>query len=229
MKTLSIVAVFAALALVFAVPRLSYADDITNVSINTSSLAGQSGSELVFEFTDGSGLGDANNTATLSGFDLGGGTAGAVDTVNSFGGYSGDLSSGVTLTDNSFLAVFGQFLDPGSSLSFNLDLTTNVDAGGTPDQFSMYLYDPSGNPLTTTSDPTGFDSLLTINLDSSNPATDNYDSALVTTSAPVTKTPEPSTILLLGLGLLALAAVSSREKIRLALRPAHARTAIAKA
>lgn len=206
------IAIIGAFALLFAfVPRAVFADDILNVSIDTATLAGQAGSEVVFELTDGSGTGDANNTAALSGFTLGSGTLGSVDSLNSFGAYSGDLGSVLTLTDGSFLTLFGQFLTPGNALSFTLDLTTNVDAGGTPDQFSTYLYDGSGNPLATTTDPTGFDSLLTINLDSANPITNNYDTALVTASAPTVPTPEPETLALLAIGLAGLALVSLRR------------------
>lgn len=196
--------IFVALVLAL-MSRSAFADEILNVSVSTSSLPATLGSEVVFELNDGSGFGDANNTATLSGFSLGGGLAGTVDAVNSMGGYSGNLVSGVALTDSSFTNLFGQFFTAGSTLSFTLDLTTNVDSGGTPDQFSMFVYDPTGNPLTTTTDPTGFNSLLTINVDSSSPTPNNYAPNLVTATN-VTPVPEPGALLLLGsalsLGLL---------------------------
>lgn len=186
-------------------PRGAMADEIVTVSVNTSSVSGMAGSEVFFEFTDGSGLGDANNTVTLTGFSLGGGTAGAVDTnsLDTTGGFdpASDLGSQVSITDSSFFNEFAQFLTPGSVLSFTLDLTTNVDAGGVPDQFSMYIYDPNSNSIDTTADPTGGDSLLSISLDSSsNPTTNNFDPALVT-SAVTNPTPEPSTLLLFVSGL----------------------------
>jgi hypothetical protein len=194
-------------------PRVAFADEIINVSVNTSSLPATPGSEVVFELNDGSGLGDANNTATLSGFSLGGGLAGAVDAVNSMGGYSGDLGSGVSLTDSSFTNLSGQFFTPGSTLSFTLDLTTNVDAGGFPDQFSMFVYDPNGNPIAATTDPTGFDSLLTINVDSSSPTANDYAPNLVTATT-VTSVPEPGTLLLLGSGLMSLRLLRRRSGSR---------------
>lgn len=182
------------------IPGTALADDILNITVNTSSLPATPGSEVVFVVTDGSGLGDANNTGTLSGFALGGGSAGSVDTVNSMGGFSGNLGSGVLLTDSSFSNAFGQFFTAGSTLSFTLDLTTNVDLGGTPDQFSMYVYDPNTNPIAATTDPTGLDSLLAINLNSASPTINNYDPSLATAS-PFTPVPEPCTLLLLASGL----------------------------
>lgn len=198
------ITVFVFLAFCIA-PRGAMADEIVAVSVNTSSISGMAGSEVFFEFTDGSGLGDANNTVTLTGFSLGGGTAGAVDTnpLDTTGGFdpASDLGSQVSITDSSFFNEFAQFLTPGSVLSFTLDLTTNVDAGGVPDQFSMYIYDPNSNSIDTTADPTGGDSLLSISLDSSsNPTTNNFDPALVT-SAVTNPTPEPSTLLLFVSGL----------------------------
>jgi hypothetical protein len=198
------VAVFAFLVFCIA-PRSSMADEIVAVSVNTSSVAGMVGSEVFFEFTDGSGLGDANNTVTLTGFSLGGGTVGAVDTnpFDTTGGFdpASNMGSQVSITDSSFFNEFAQFFTPGSALSFTLDVTTNVDAGGVPDEFSMYIYDPNGNSIDTTADPTGGDSLLSISLDSStNPTTNNFDPALVTAAVAV-PTPEPPSLLLLGSGL----------------------------
>jgi hypothetical protein len=176
------------------------ADEIVNVTVNTSGL-GAGNSEVFFILT---GIG--GNTATLGGILLGGGAAGAVDTANVFGSggnANNDLSSSISLTDNSdFLNVFPQSFVAGTELSFHMDLTTNV-VSPNPDQFSFAILDPSGNPIPT-SDPTGFDNLLTINLDSTNPRPNIY-SNLVTVTAP-TPVPEPSALLLIGTGLLALAA-----------------------
>jgi hypothetical protein len=209
-----LVAVIAAAALA-ALPARAHAGSILNVSVNTSSISGQSQSEVVFEFSDGDQSGSSNNTATLSSFNLGGGTAQAVDTTNSTGPYSGSLGSGLTLQDGTPITVFGQFFDPGSLLSFTLDLTTNPEAGSTPDEFSMYIYDPSGNPLAPTSDPNGFDSLLSVDINSASPSPNVYSPQLVTAAlAPATSAPEPSSLALAATGLLAvlgLAAYRGRE------------------
>jgi hypothetical protein len=127
-----------------------------------------------------------------------------VDSTNSTGGVSGDLSSGVSITDSSFTNVFAQFFTAGSTLSFALDLTTNVDAGPTPDQFGFAILDPSGNPIPT-SDPTGDDSLMIINIDSSSPSIVSYSDLLTVTPSGTVATPEPSTTLVLGAGMFVLA------------------------
>jgi len=192
------------LALVLAAnPRPAHADIITgSVSLDTSALFGTF--ELAFIFTDGSGTGDANNTVTLGNFLFGaGGSAGTVDASLSFGGESGDLTSGVSLIDSSFLNIFASSFTPGSLLSFDFGLTTNVDAGGTPDQFSLVLLQPDGS-IVNTEDPSGANSLLTVNLDSAHPAISTFASDL-TPAAIVTEStaaPEPPSLLLLAIGLV---------------------------
>ena len=192
------------LALVLAAnPRPAHADIITgSVSLDTSALSEPF--ELAFIFTDGSGTGDANNTVTLGNFLFGaGGSAGTVDASLSFGGESGDLTSGVSLIDSSFLNIFASSFTPGSLLSFDFGLTTNVDAGGTPDQFSLVLLQADGS-VVNTEDPSGANSLLTVNLDSAHPAISTFASDL-TPAAIVTEAtaaPEPPSLLLLAIGLV---------------------------
>lgn len=177
-------------------PVSAFADDIFNVTINTSSLGSLSDSEAFFILT-----GTGGNTASISNITLGGGSAGAIDTSATTGGASGSLSSGISLNDTTnFLNVLAQSFVAGSDLSFALDLTTNV-VSPTPDQFSIEMADSTGN-LVPTSDPTGFDNLLAINLDSTNPTTNIY-SDIVSTATP-TPTPEPSSLVMLGSGLLFL-------------------------
>jgi hypothetical protein len=50
----------------------------------------------------------------------------------------GSLSrdSGPSIHSDEFTQAFTPGSSPGSLLSYNVDLTTNVDAGGTPDEFS---------------------------------------------------------------------------------------------
>jgi hypothetical protein len=194
-------------ALFFALrPSNAWADGVSvNVSVSTSSLASSPQAEIIFVLTDGSGLGDANNTAALSNFAFGaGGSAGAVDAGNTSGGATGDLTSGASLTDSVFTNTFAAFFTAGTKLSFVLNLTTNIDAGATPDQFSFLILDPSGNPIPS-NDPTGFDNLVSINLDSATPTIQSYSGLVKVTPVETSPTPEPSSALLLGLGLLVLA------------------------
>jgi hypothetical protein len=167
--------------------RGAWADEIVDVSVNTSSLQGQAGSEVFFELTDGSGTGNGNNTATMSSFALGGGAVGAVDPFSTFGGASGGMGSSVSITDTSPDNQFAQLLTPGATLSFKLDLTTFVEpAGFAPDGLFMFMTDPNGNSIASTSDPSGFNSLLAVTFNSATPSLTNFDSSLVsiTSGAP---------------------------------------------
>jgi len=157
----------------------AWADEVVDVSVNTSSLQGQAGSEVFFELTDGSGTGNGNNTATLSGFALGGGAVGAADPFSTFGGATGDMGSTVSIIDSSPDNQFGQLLTPGTALSFTLDLTTYVEPGPTPDGLFMFLVDPNGSSIASTSDPSGFNSLFAVTFNSTQPALTNFDSSLV--------------------------------------------------
>lgn len=171
-----------------------------SASLDTSGLVGPF--ELAFVFTDGGGSGDANNTVTLNNFLFGGGSAGSVDTSLSFGGESGDLSSGVVLVDSFFVNIFASSFTPGSALSFDFSLTTNVDAGGTPDQFSFELLHSDGTSVNTT-DPSGANSLLTVNLDSAHPSVTTFASELTPAVIVVEAgaAPEPSSLALIAIAL----------------------------
>jgi hypothetical protein len=115
--------------------------------MNTAPLAGHTAGpfSLEFQLNDGSGTNDGNNTASLSNFLFNGGAAVGSPTLN--GGASGNLTSGVTLTDNSFFNQFIQGFTAGSTLSFRLSLSTNVGSGGTPDQFSFAILDKTGTEI----------------------------------------------------------------------------------
>jgi len=205
-------------SLVFA---SAFADPITyDVSLDTSSLVGSVAGPfwLDFELTDGSATGDGNNTGVLSDFQFGSG--GAIGSPISDGGASGDVLTEVMLIDSS---AFGNGLDemftPGNSLSFQLQLSTNVDAGGA-DSFSFSILDSTFTPLPTTA---GFpiDALAVINIDNSvSPTVETFagDTSRsiaaggnpIAIAAPViaivsADVPEPSALPLLLIGLAAIA------------------------
>src|SRR6185312_13251794 len=103
-----------------------FADEVT---LNTAPLIGDTAGpfSLVFQLTDGSGIGDGNNTVTISNFQFGsGGPSGSPTT---FGGVSGDVGSTVTLVDSSFLNYLIQPFTPGTTLEFTVTTTNNVDSG----------------------------------------------------------------------------------------------------
>jgi len=198
-------------------------DVIYDVTLDTAPLVGHPAGPFYVElaFTDGSGIGDGNNTATLSDFDFGGGSALGGPFV--FGGASGSLETGVSITDTSFLSLFGEQFAPGLHLSFSLDLTSNDDADGIPDRLTLYILDSSGVPLPTLA-PAG-DYFLGVDLGSAGPVFDvwgsdpsqapsaggNPVSIPAPTVTPVSSVPEPSTIYLLGSVLVAVALLKNRS------------------
>lgn len=133
----------------FVLTGTAYANSSFTVSFDTSGLMGSAAGPftLNFQLTDGSGSDDGNNSVTLANFTLGGGSLQGVG--SSLGNVSGDLSNQLAMTDDSFFTEFQQQFIPGSSLSFSLDLTNNVDSGGIPDQFSFLILDSSNTPIPT--------------------------------------------------------------------------------
>lgn len=139
---------------------------VVDVRIHTRALAGKSVA-LAFDLIDGDGI--ANNTVTIQGFTLPGGTLGAATPT---GGASGNLSGSVSLTDSTFFSEWLQEATLGTDLGFHLSLAAAF-AGGPgdpPDQFSLYLLGGEAGsagyllPLFATTDPLGFDRLLSIDL-----------------------------------------------------------------
>ena len=166
-------------------------DAIFTVTLNTAPLTTVPGSSagpfgMAFQLTDGSGTSDGNNTATISNFQYGGGGAAACPAgCTVFGGASGSAVSSIMLTDSSFFSALVETFIPGSTLSFQVDLTTNVDSGA-PDLFAFSLLDGSGASFPTL-DPTGADTLVTVNIDSANPTVLAYgtDSTRLTAAGAV--------------------------------------------
>ena len=210
----------AVLICVFSVVcKTASADVAYNVTLDTTPLVGHpAGPFYVYAaFTDGSGVDDANNTVTLTDFNFGGGSALGGPVV--FGGATGSLETGVSITDSSFINLFSEQFAPGLQLSFNLDLTLNDDAGGTPDRLTFYILDSSGVALPTLA-PSG-DYFFGVDIHSAGPIFDAYGSdpsrtptvgGAVSISAPsitqISAVPEPSTVWLLACTPLMIAALT---------------------
>lgn len=192
--------------LTFVALTAAHADIVYNVTLNTTPLIGHPAGpfSIGFEFADGSGIGDGNNAVFMSNFSFGaGGPSGSPLT---FGIAGGDLSASIVMADAAPDNIFVQSFVPGNTLSFFLDMTTNVDAGGTPDEFIMSILDNTLTPIpTTAASPLG--PFLVIDIDSSNPTVQTFSSDSTQTPAgggapisigqpTISAVPEPSTAVL---------------------------------
>ncbi|HEX5229016.1 MAG TPA: NF038129 family PEP-CTERM protein [Bryobacteraceae bacterium] len=204
-----------------ALPSSAWADAIYNVSLDTSNLIGNTAGpfSLDFQFNDGSGTNDGNNTVTLSNFAFGAG--GPTGSAVTNGSVSGDLTSSVTLTDSDFFNEFTQTFTPGSTLVFTIDLTTNVDAGGVPDEFTFAILDSTDAEIPTLGP---FDTVLLADIDSSSPALFGYASDpsrgtaatgdTLAFDAPVVTSPVPEpSVLWMSASGLAILALRRRSKM----------------
>jgi hypothetical protein len=98
----------------------------------------------------------------MSGFTFGGGHPVGIPTL--IGGVMGDSISTVTMTDTLFFNQFIQNIDPGTTLGFEINLTTNQQSGGVPDEFSFSVLDSLGVEIPTLGPANAF---LVIDMDSS--------------------------------------------------------------
>jgi hypothetical protein len=220
--------------LTLAPAALASGDIITLVSLTTAPLIGHPAGlfSLDVQLNDGAGTGDGNNTVVLSNFDFGNG-GGAVGGPLLAGGATGSVSGTVRIVDTDFLNQFMQVFTPGSVLAFQLALSTNVDSGGTPDQFSIALLDSTGAEIPTLGFLTvGSDVLLLSNIDAATPMLLTFASDTTRLPAagggpidiaapqlslpPSTAVPEPATWLLLASGLISMLAAGWRRSKRTA-------------
>ena len=197
---------FAILALLGA-SLVSQAGVVYTVTLNTAPLVGLGPFALAFQFSDGSGTLDGNNAVVLSDFQFGGGTplTSPPPFIYVGTGISGSLDSGeVDMIDNDPVGYFAQQFTPGTTLSFLLQTSTNVDDGGIFDLFTFGIADSSYNYIPTTA-LDGWD-LLSITLNSDTPTvatygTDYPGSTSIALDAPIvsSEVPEPATWLPVGL------------------------------
>jgi hypothetical protein len=201
-------ALIRSLAIVFfacAAPWLN-ADSLTQITIDTSTLAGQS-ANLVFDFDLGGGT--QTNTVVVSNFHTDGTLSPIYQASNLgvTGSLPGDISftSGQTFVEELYVTEV-----LGNSITFDSDSTNDgPTAGAFPDEFDFYLLDPANSQTVLPSnDPSGAGSLLAVDLyGGSSPVFTNFSADGAVTMGPPNvpaSAPEPAGLLLFGLALLAV-------------------------
>jgi len=180
--------------------------DPLHVSLNTSVLSGGTYT-LGLELIDGDGV--ANNTAVVSDFGFNGGSA--VGGASYIGDAMGDLNTSVSLDDVGGGSIFAQDFTAGTTLTFSVTLTDNLAAGAvTPDAFSFLICDTT---RCYSDDASG--ALAMVNLDGAGSvlASDFITFGDSQSGLPAPSvTPEPSSLTLLGGGLLGLVATLRRRQ-----------------
>jgi hypothetical protein len=181
-----------------------HAASIFHVTVNTASLISSSSApfSLDFQFNNGTVLG--NNAAVVSNFSYFGGAATGSPTLS--GGATGTIASSVVFNNSSAFQELFQTFTPGSTLGFDVSLTTNVE-GGTPDAFVFAILDKNLFNIPTT----GLgDSLLLVNLNSATPTRQTFSGTGAFAGVTVA-TPEPASLLLLLAALPLIAFVALRK------------------
>lgn len=184
---------------------------VGSVQLDTSLLAGPF--EVAFVLTDGSGTDDGNTTVAVGNFAFGGGSAGGVDTAFTTGDVSGSFDTDLSLRDSTFIGIIASTFTPGTALSFDFDVDSTPEAGGTPDLLAFVLLGADGTPIGTT-DPSGADALLTIESGvTSTPLVRTFTGDLTPAPLVVTRSvAEPGTISMLLVALIA--SVNARKRSR---------------
>jgi PEP-CTERM motif len=216
MKTRFLPALLIPALLYFTAPGTASADilftvDLDTTPLTTATVAPASPFSLAFQLVQGN-PNNTTNTATVSDFVFGGGSAAACPAnCMTFGEESGDATSSIDLSTSDFFNALTQTFTPGTTLSFLVDLTTNpsnLNLGFAPDTFAFAILDGSDSPIPT-QDPSEANTLVTVTINSTNPTVNSYATnpdigtnegnvSITMGPAIIESVPEPGTLTLLG-------------------------------
>ena len=170
---------------------------VFNVFVDTASFSGVE-AVIAFDFINGNVV--ADNEVLISAFD----TDGSLGEITLDGSASGTLIPGpAMLSDDSFFSSLTQQITLGDFFSFTIDVSTNGPFQASPDAFSMFLLDPDLLPLVTTSDPSGANALMAIDITAFALTPEAFEATGINVS--VQPIPVPGAIVMLLSGLLTLA------------------------
>ena len=200
----------ASLAAILWVAPLTANATALQFTLETPSLSGAT-AYLAFDFINGDGV--VNNTVTISDF----ATDGTLGVASPTGGASGTLIPGpVTLTDTDLFNSFLQALTLGASLSFTVNLTEQPSVALFPDSFAFSLLNDSAFAAVRDHRSVWLGCALCLRYrwpiqgDAIHLCPERNRFTVTWAVGPVASVPLPSTVWLLGAGLLGGLAVRRR-------------------
>ena len=139
------------------------------------------------------------DTATITAFAP---QAGLIPPPTTSGDVSGDLT-GTVIMDNQNPSLYFETTTYASALSFQVTLSSTAGTTSSADTlFAFYLFDSTGAPVSGPGSPSG--EILDINIQGPSGAFDTpvtYPPPTITVTQVISVVPEPSSMVLLGVGL----------------------------